>query len=88
MPPVLVTVPPILKVLKPPLRVPAVRIHPAEKVCTSAVPASRFNVPPTPFSVKLAPPMFPVKVAAPAVLVIRTIPVEVPFPVVVKLPIF
>jgi len=51
-------------------------------------PAPRSSVPPGPFIVKPVPPMFPFKMAVPAVLVINTKPVVVPFPVVVKLPIF
>jgi len=72
-PPVLVVVPPITRVLELPRRAPVVRVQDPEKVWVS--PAPRSNVPPDPFNVKPAPPTFPVNIAVPPVLIIETSPV-------------
>lgn len=62
-PPVPLIEPPILIVLEPKFKVPAVRVKVPEKVCVKAVP--KLSVPAVAFIVKPEPEIFPVKVAVP-----------------------
>ena len=65
--------PPIISLLEPPAKVPAVLVQSLVKVWVS--PAPRLSVP-VPVIMSAAPPTFPVKVATPGVLfAIKTFPV-------------
>ena len=75
MPAVLVVVPPIFRILELPCKVPAVLVQLPVKVCVN--PPPRSSVAPGQFSMNPAPPIFPDKVAVPAVFVTETVPVVV-----------
>ena len=74
-PAVLVTLPPIFKMLDPPSNVPLVRVQAPEIVCVNPVP--KFNVPPAVVLASEAAFIFPVSVATPADLSQLTAPVVV-----------
>ena len=66
-------------VLLPPLSVPVVSVTSPVNVCVKPTP--KFKVPPAPLIVNGPPLTFPVKVATPPVLVIKTVPVVVNAPI-------